>query len=153
MQEPWGAYTWYAVNDHPSDKALYDFRITTPSPWTGDRERRADLTHGRRGGSTVTEWHLDEPAASYLVTVAIGDYAMSRERSASGVPITLWVPRDRPSSSTVCAPPPRPSTGSRSVSVPTRSSTAGIVLVESLSGMETQTMVTLGITDYTCRRR
>ena len=35
MQEPWGAYTWYAVNDHPSDKALYDFTLTVPSPWVG----------------------------------------------------------------------------------------------------------------------
>ena len=28
MQEPYGAYSWYAVNDQPSDKALYSFRIT-----------------------------------------------------------------------------------------------------------------------------
>ena len=35
MQEPFGAYTWYAVNDQPSDKALYDFTLTVPEPWTG----------------------------------------------------------------------------------------------------------------------
>ena len=30
MQEPFGAYTWYPVNDQPADKALYDFTIDAP---------------------------------------------------------------------------------------------------------------------------
>ena len=41
MQEPFGAYTWYAVNDQPSDKAFYDFTLTAPSPWVGHRQRRS----------------------------------------------------------------------------------------------------------------
>jgi hypothetical protein len=32
MQEPWGAYTWYAANEQPADKALYDFTMIVPSP-------------------------------------------------------------------------------------------------------------------------
>ena len=35
MQEPFGAFTWYPVNDQPSDKALYDVRITAPRNWWG----------------------------------------------------------------------------------------------------------------------
>ena len=35
MQEPFGAYSWYAVNDQPSDKAFYDFTLSVPSPFTG----------------------------------------------------------------------------------------------------------------------
>ena len=35
MQEPYGAYTWYPVNDQPSDKAFYDFTITAPGDWVG----------------------------------------------------------------------------------------------------------------------
>ena len=69
MQEPYGAFTWYAVNDQPSDKALYDFTISTPAPWVGvangELRSREEVD-----GDTVTAWHLDEPAASYLVTVA-----------------------------------------------------------------------------------
>ena len=45
--------------------------------------------------------------------------------------------------------PPTGSTGSRSGSGPTRSTRLGFVLVDSQSGMETQTMITLGKTDYT----
>ena len=35
IQEPYGAFTWYAVNDQPADKAYYDFTLTVPEPWTG----------------------------------------------------------------------------------------------------------------------
>ena len=35
MQEPYGAFTWYPVNDQPSDKAFYDITVTVPSPWVG----------------------------------------------------------------------------------------------------------------------
>ena len=35
MQEPYGAYSWFAVNDQPSDKAFYDFTLRVPAPWTG----------------------------------------------------------------------------------------------------------------------
>ena len=48
MQEPYGAYTWYAVNDQPSDKALYSFTISAPSPWVG--VANGELRVARRGG-------------------------------------------------------------------------------------------------------
>ena len=35
MQEPYGAFTWYPVNDQPADKAFYDISVTVPSPWVG----------------------------------------------------------------------------------------------------------------------
>ena len=35
MQEPFGAYTWYAVNDTPADKAYYDFTVAAPSGMVG----------------------------------------------------------------------------------------------------------------------
>jgi aminopeptidase N len=148
MQEPFGAYSWYAVNDHPSDKALYDFTLTTRSPWVGVANGRLQ-SRRESGGSTVTAWHLDEPAASYLVTVAFGDFTMTRDRSKSGVPMTYWTPRGDASAL-------------RSVQVageelgwiedrlgPYPFSSLGLVVVDSNSGMETQTMITLGTTDYT----
>ena len=35
MQEPYGASTWYPVDDQPSDKASYTFEITAPAGWQG----------------------------------------------------------------------------------------------------------------------
>jgi aminopeptidase N len=148
MQEPFGAYSWYAVNDHPSDKAFYDFTLTTRSPWVGVANGKL-RSREESGGSTVTVWHLDEPAASYLVTVAFGNFKMTRDRSRSGVPMTYWTPRGDGSAL-------------RSVRVardelgwiedrlgPYPFSSLGLVVVDSESGMETQTMITLGTTDYT----
>jgi aminopeptidase N len=40
MQEPYGAFTWYPVNDHPSDKALYAVRRSRRSPASTWRTRR-----------------------------------------------------------------------------------------------------------------
>ena len=148
MQEPFGAYSWYAVNDQPSDKALYDFTITAPAPMLGVANGTLESRESV-GGTTVTSWHLDEPASSYLVTVAIGDFRETRDRSESGVPVTYWTPRDRP----------RTVRGLRAAADeldwvedrlgPYPFSSLGIVLVDSRSGMETQTMITLGTTDYT----
>ena len=73
MQEPFGAYSWYAVNDHPSDKALYDFTLRVANPMVGVANGELE-SRERVDGQTVTEWHLAEPAASYLVTVAFGDF-------------------------------------------------------------------------------
>ena len=51
MQEPFGAYTWYAVNDQPSDKALYSFTITTPAPWVGVANGELRDRRTKKGGS------------------------------------------------------------------------------------------------------
>ncbi|MDQ3615651.1 MAG: hypothetical protein M3393_03310 [Actinomycetota bacterium] len=33
MQKPYGAYTWYPVNDAPSDKARYTVALDVPDMW------------------------------------------------------------------------------------------------------------------------
>ena len=149
MQEPFGAYTWYAVNDQPADKALYDFELTVPSPWVG--VANGELTSRSEDEAlTTTTWHLAEPAASYLTTVAFGDFEMTEDVSPSGVPITYWVQPDAA---------PFVMRGLRTTPAaiawleerlgPYPFDTFGTVVVESDSGMETQTMVTLGDNDYT----
>ncbi|MBC9732579.1 M1 family metallopeptidase [Nocardioides marmotae] len=148
MQEPYGAYTWYAVNDHPSDKALYDVTVSVPSPWTGISNGEL-VSREEREGRTVTRWHLAEPAASYLVTLATGDYTSAEATSASGVPVTWWVPRDQPRLGSGATTMARELAWLEERLGPYPYDTAGAVLVESLSGMETQTMITLGISDYT----
>ncbi|MDF1604267.1 M1 family metallopeptidase [Nocardioides sp. YIM 152315] len=147
MQEPYGAYSWYAVNDQPSDKALYSFRISVPSPWVGVANGRL-LSRAERNGSTVTRWALDEPASSYLVTIAIGDLVMTEDRSASGVPMTYWTPRGRADllERVRLAPAGLGWLEERLGAFPF--SSLGFLVVESKSGMETQTMITLGDTRY-----
>jgi aminopeptidase N len=151
MQEPWGAHSWYAVNDHPSDKALYDFTLSVPAPWTGIAN--GDLvSKDERDGLTVTRWHLAEPAASYLTTLAFGDYEQTDLTGPRGLPIRIFTPSDDPEAIDGPNMAPAAVEWLEQYLGPYPFDTLGIVVVESDSGMETQTMITLGDTDYTLSR-
>jgi aminopeptidase N len=148
MQEPYGAFSWYAVNDQPSDKAFYDFTLRVPSPMTGvaNGQLTGDETHN---GTHVTNWHLDSKTSSYLVTVAFGDYELTEDESASGVPITYWVPESAAFYTSALGYTPEALRWVEEKLGPYPWSSLGIVVVDSNSGMETQTMITLGDTKYT----
>jgi aminopeptidase N len=147
MQEPYGAYSWYAVNDQPSDKALYSFTISVPTPWVGVANGELE-SRTQRGGDTVTEWELDEPASSYLVTIAIGDFTMTEDESSSGLPITYWTSPDRPELVKRMRAAPAALDWLEQRLGPFPFDSLGFLVVDSLSGMETQTMITLGDTTY-----
>jgi len=148
MQEPYGAYTWYPVNDQPSDKAYYDFTITAPGEWVGVANGQLQ-SQETVDGNTVTEWSLDAPASSYLTTIAIGDMVKTEDESASGVPLTYWTPRgDIASLEAVKRTPVALAWNEKKLGKYPYES-LGILVVESNSGMETQTMITLGDTEYT----
>jgi len=146
--EPVGAYTWYAVNDQPADKAYYDFRLSVPAPRVGIANGRMVSRH-RHGRQVVTRFHLDKPAASYLVTVEFGRYRMTRPRPVSGTPIVLWTPRgdDRALARARFLPQALAWVEQRLGRYPFAS--LSLVVVQGYdSGMENQTLVTVGNTDY-----
>jgi aminopeptidase N len=147
MQEPYGAYSWYPVNDQPADKALYDISVTAPEPWTGVANGRlvADTTED---GQRTTEFQLDEPASSYLITLAIGDYAHSSGTSKSGVTLDYWYPRGQPLVLDDMTAANAAIDWIEARLGPYPFSSAGIVATDSMSAMETQTMVTIGNNDY-----
>ncbi len=92
--EPEGAATFFPVNDHPSDKATYRFEVTAPSELIVATNGVA-LEH-TTGSDGTTTWESEErePMASYLVQVAIGDFAVvDGGTSRSGVPIRHVVHR------------------------------------------------------------
>lgn len=140
MQEPFGAFSWYPVNDQPSDKALYDIAITVPAGWAGV----ASGTPAGRDGDTF-RYTTSDPVASYLTTLAVGKYEQETATGPHGLPITYWyragidddlmrtvrqTPRYLEWLEAKFGPYPFPS--------------AGAVIVPATSAMETQQMVTLG---------
>jgi aminopeptidase N len=84
------------------------------------------------------------------MTVAFGDYVTDEVTSASGVPISLWLPRplveDRMDQLRRDAVEAVDWTEDLLGDYPF--DTLGFLFVDSTSGMETQTMITLGTTDY-----
>jgi len=148
MQEPYGAYSWYAVNDQPSDKAFYDVTIHAPKGEVGIANGRLRSRTSSSTG-TVTSWQLPEPAASYLVTIAIGHYTRTTDTGPHGLPISYWTPTDRPELVKGLRYTPRAIAYLERKLGRYPFPTLGVLLVPSLSAMETQSTVTLGIGDYT----
>lgn len=148
MQEPSGAFSWYAVDDQPADKATYDISVTVPSPRVGVANGEL-VSRTEEDGVTTTRWRMPQPMASYLVTVATGEYEVTEDRSASGVPISYWVPADRAGLVEPLRDAPRGLDWLERRLGPYPFDTLGFLLVDSDSGMETQTMVTLGMNEYT----
>ncbi len=147
IQEPFGAFTWFAANDQPADKAYYDFTLTVPEPWTGIANGELTDTTDDDGLRTTT-WHLAEPASSYLVTVAFADYTPTELESGSGVPITIWGPTDDPEAIGDTEYAGDAMDWLEQYLGPYPFDTFGILIYDGDSGMETQTMVTLGATPY-----
>ncbi|MFH8571870.1 M1 family metallopeptidase [Streptomyces sp. NPDC017993] len=88
--EPAGAMTWFPGNNHPGDKAAYDFKITVPQRYRAlaNGELRAMRT---AKGRTTYEWHNGEPMASYLATATIGVFDFRTYRTPEGLPVYVAV--------------------------------------------------------------
>jgi aminopeptidase N len=143
IQEPYGAFTWYPVNDQPSDKAYYDITWHTQPTWSGVSNGQL-VSDTVVDGQRVMHWHLASPAASYLVAVAIGPYREHRDTGPHGLPITYWV---RPKDASVLPALRRTPAMLRWLEAhlgPYPFETLGAVVEPTNSAEETQTMVSMG---------
>ena len=83
MGEPHVAATWFPANDHPRDKAQFHFRITVPK----GLEAIANGVLVRKSTSSrwsTWEWDAREPMATYLATMAVGQFDVDKYR-ANGI--------------------------------------------------------------------
>jgi aminopeptidase N len=147
MQKPFGAYTWFPVNDHLSDKAFFDVRLTVPEKWTGVSTGRLvdKTTSGKR---TRTHFTNTSPMPPHLLTVAIGPYKKYTQAGPHDLPLTYWLPKGR---SDLLAPLEKtPETisflESRLGTYPF--DRAGVVVTPGLGSVETQTLMTLSADNY-----
>jgi aminopeptidase N len=86
MNEPMGAMAWYPNNNHPRDKATYDFHLTVPTAFSpiGNGELASKVDHAN--GTSTWNWHMGYPMASYLSTSTVGrfDYSQYSGATATG---------------------------------------------------------------------
>ncbi|MDN0199003.1 M1 family metallopeptidase [Streptomyces sp. S.PNR 29] len=84
--EPQGAMTWFPANNHPLDKASYDFTITVPEGRTAVAN---GVLLGRRTahGRTTFRWRQSEPMAAYLATATIGKFKAERYTTRDGIQV------------------------------------------------------------------
>ncbi|QFZ78288.1 M1 family peptidase [Streptomyces fagopyri] len=84
--EPQGAMTWFPADNHPKDKASYDFAITVPEGTTAVANgvlRGQSTGHGR----TTFRWRQSEPMASYLATATVGKFKVEQYTTADGLKV------------------------------------------------------------------
>ncbi|CAM5722495.1 hypothetical protein SVIOM74S_08542 [Streptomyces violarus] len=103
LGEPTGSMAWFPGNHHPSDKASYDLTVTVPQGLraVSNGELRSERTER---GRTTFVWRTAEPMASYLATLAIGDFGISRSTARDGLPVYTAVdPAEKEGSRAVLA--------------------------------------------------
>lgn len=86
LSEPDGARYWFPNNDHPRDKATYRFEITVPEGYTA-------VANGQFIGeeNNTFIWEHNYPMASYLATIAVGEYERLDAESPAGLPLRDYV--------------------------------------------------------------
>ncbi|MGH9110722.1 MAG: M1 family metallopeptidase [Acidimicrobiales bacterium] len=84
--EPDGAATFFPSNDHPSDKAAYEIRVTVPD---GLEVAANGTLRETVPGDGVQTWVYDapDPMATYLVQVVIADLTFEEQEGPGGLPI------------------------------------------------------------------
>jgi aminopeptidase N len=89
--QPNCTHTVFPSNDHPRDKASFDFRLTVPSGLTavanGALVRR--VSHG---ATTTWTYRESAPMATELAQIAIGQYTVLSRRGPGGVLLRDVVP-------------------------------------------------------------
>jgi Peptidase family M1 domain/Peptidase M1 N-terminal domain len=86
LGEPHGASTWFPANDHPTDKASFTFDITVPEGLEAIANGSLEDS-STQGGWTTWRWEAEEPMATYLAALAIGEFDIRAYETAG---IRFW---------------------------------------------------------------
>jgi aminopeptidase N len=85
LNQPFGAATWYPVNDAPADKATYSYSLTAPDALKALANGEPVGTSSAAGWTTA-KWQMAKPMSSELSMVAFGKYNVITTQTAAGFP-------------------------------------------------------------------
>lgn len=142
MQKPFGAFTWYPVNDHLSDKAFYDIQLTVPDKYVGVSNGKLE-NKVTADGKTRTHFSNARPMPPHLVTVAIGPYRKYTQSGPHDLPLTYWLPKGRKDLLGTLEKTPDAIAFLESRLGPYPFDRAGVVVTPGMGSVETQTLTTL----------
>ncbi|GJF27752.1 peptidase [Kitasatospora sp. NE20-6] len=91
--EPEAAWWWFPSNDHPADKATFDVSVLVPDG-TQAISNGDLVSQSSRAGWTRWNWRQDKPQATYLATLAVGRFDITRSTSPGGIPVLNAYSRD-----------------------------------------------------------
>jgi aminopeptidase N len=90
--QPNGAHTLFPVNDHPLDKATYRITLTAPPGMTGIATGTLASSRVDADGGLTTTWVSDDPVASHVISLAIGDRVLRSGPVVDGVTYRSGIP-------------------------------------------------------------
>lgn len=86
---------WFPCFDAPNEKTTTEMLITVPQPYFALSNGQLLTTHTDPVARTHTyHWLQDQPHATYLVTLVVGDFSEHNE-FVNGLPVQWYVPRGR----------------------------------------------------------
>ena len=96
LSEPTYAPTWWPCIDDPADKAIVEMNLNVPSGLTGVSNGRLIATVVNGDNTTTFRWASAYPVSTYLVSVAISNYATWTDLYAPvtggpSMPVQHWV--------------------------------------------------------------
>ena len=83
--EPKGSPSWYPCNDNPRDKAAFDVVATVPAGVTA-MGNGGLVGHTSARGRSTFRWRMAQPMATYLATLTVGRFDLTRGRTRGGGP-------------------------------------------------------------------
>jgi aminopeptidase N len=92
--QPNGAKMIFPANDHPSLRAPFTFRISTPNDLTAVANGRLQSREKRPDGRVRWTYQSEQPIAPQLVQLGIGKFTADDHTGPGGLPIRDYVPDD-----------------------------------------------------------
>ncbi len=84
---------WLPCYDYPNDRATTEMIVNVPRPLKVVSNGLLVETKDGPGSTVTYHWKMDAPFASYLISLAIGDFAVYHDRLGD-LPIDYYVARD-----------------------------------------------------------
>ena len=90
------AHNWFPCIDHPSDKALVEFRITVPSQYQVIANGRLIEQTSLPNGQMYYNYATDVPLATKVSVIGIARFAVWNYGETENIPVSAWVyPQNR----------------------------------------------------------
>ncbi|MDT4895795.1 MAG: aminopeptidase [Acidobacteriota bacterium] len=81
---------WFPCYDHPNDFATTEMVATVEKPMMVVSNGRLIETKNNKDGTRTFHWKMEQPHASYLTSIVVGEYAPV-EGSYAGIPVITYV--------------------------------------------------------------
>ena len=90
------AHDWFPSNDHPSDKATVEFRVTAPAAFDVIANGTLVETASLQNGTKRWHWRETTPIPVHCMVIGATEFAIVRAGADEGVELSYWLyPRDR----------------------------------------------------------